>query len=66
LCSITASIGSQFGSFGKGGSDFWISRQVFAAKLGVIDLAGHRAGAQDVAFAGPSLGCQIEQPVTPP
>ncbi len=32
LCSMTASIGSHCGSFGKGGSDLWIAADDFAAQ----------------------------------
>jgi len=52
LCSINASLASQFGSFGKGGSDLRIAREVLAAKLRVIDLSSDGSRAQHFIGSG--------------
>jgi hypothetical protein len=47
VCSMTASIGSQFGSFGKGGSDVRKPLHEFATQCRVVDLTLYWAGMQN-------------------
>jgi hypothetical protein len=56
LCSITASIGSQIGTPGKGRSDLRILCYMFAANFDTIDLAFDRPCAQFLTGAIPLLG----------
>src|SRR6185437_2684762 len=53
LCSIIASTGSQFGSFGKASPYLRIPGDVLAAQLGVVHLALRRTRAQRLFPVGP-------------
>ncbi len=54
-------MGSQLGSFGKGGSDFRVSREMLAAQLCIIDVAGSRPCPQNFARRYPSFGREFEE-----
>ena len=60
---MTASIGSQLGSFGKGRSDVWESRDKLSAQRFVVDLAVYRASMQDLSGNIAALGSQFEEPL---
>jgi hypothetical protein len=55
LRSMTASIGSHNGSFGKGSKDLGKPRNELAAQRRVVYLALHRARPQDFLFVGALL-----------
>src|SRR5579872_1345375 len=59
LSFMTASIGSQRGSLGKAGSDFWKPRQMLADEFAEIDLTLRRPGAQNLVARGRIL-CALE------
>src|SRR6516164_4157596 len=58
---MTASIGSQRGSFGKGRSDLREPCDKLAAQRFVVDITFYRMGAKDPASCDPTFGRQRQQ-----
>jgi hypothetical protein len=62
LISLTTSIGSQLGSFGKGRQDLGETRDDLAGQLFVIDITFDRPCPQNLDGIAPAPGGQFEQP----
>jgi hypothetical protein len=62
LISMTTSIGSQLGSFGKGRQDLGETRDDLAGQLFVIDITFDRPRPQNLGGTAPAPGGQFEQP----